>query len=264
MEAIAVIIFREGLEALLVVGIIIAFLNKSKLTHIKVYVWLALFFGIVIASVLAFALSVFIDGFIGEELQYNLSLMLLFTAIVLLTYMIFWVKNNSNLVEMHKKITLSNNQKLITFLLILTTTLRESLESALFIFALKMDEAVDIQAILTGIGIGLGGAFLLVYLLFKSSLKLPLKEFFKYSSYLLLFIIAGLVSLFIKGMQAYEYLPTLRAPLYDSSFLIANDSLVAKVLSTLVGYDATPSLLQFLGWSFSLLALFLLLRKQNV
>lgn len=264
MEAIAVIVFREGLEALLIVGFVLAFFNKSKLTHLKFYVWLALFLGVIFATALAFALTVFVDGFTSESLQYNLSLIFLLMAIVLLIYMIFWVKNNSDIVKMQKKISLSSNQKLITFFLIFITTMREALESALFIFALEMDRAINFQELIIGSAIGLGSASLFIYLLFRSSINLSIKAFFQYSSYFLVFIVAGLMGLFIKGMQSYDYLPMLYAPLYDSSFLIGNDSIVAKILGALVGYDATPSLLQFSGWSITLMTLFLLLRKRNV
>lgn len=264
MEAVFIIAFREGLEVFLVIGIVLAFLKKSHLERIARYVWSAVFLGIVTATVLAFVLRVVIDGFFSEDLQYNLSLVVLFIAIILLSYMVFWMKNNSDTASMHKKIALSSNQKLITFFIVFTATLREALESVLFIFALTMENQIESKEIFSGLVLGLGGSSLLVYLLFKRSLKLPLKTFFRYTSYFLIFIVAGLVSLFIKGLQAYEYLPTLYAPVYDSSFLLPNDSIYAKTLSTLAGYDATPSLLQLMGWCLYIFTLFLLLRKKNV
>jgi len=248
MEASFIIAFREGLEAFLVVGIILAFLEKSSLGYIKKYAWGGFVAGILSSFVLAFIFRVIVDGFESEDLQYNISLGVLALAIVLLTYMVFWMKNNSDTQAMHKKISLSNNQKIITFLIVFTAILREGLETVLFTLALMMDEEVSQNDVLAGLSLGLGVAGFFIYLLFKTSVKLPLKKFFTYSSYFIILIVAGLVSLFVKGLQAYEYIPTFVAPLYDSSFLLANDSMMGKVFGALVGYDAQPSLLQVVFW----------------
>ena len=128
-----------------------------------------------------------------------------------------------------------------------------------------LDEGATQNDVLSGLGLGLGVAGFFIYLLFKTSVKLPLKEFFTYSSYFIILIVAGLVSLFVKGLQAYEYIPTFIAPLYDSSFLLTNDSMIGKVFSALVGYDAQPSLLQLLFWlAYIGYITILLKRKKNV
>jgi len=265
MEAALVITFREGLEAFLVVGIILAFLEKSALSSVKKYAWGGFVLGILFSIILAFIFRVVVDGFESEDLQYNISLGVLAIAIVLLSYMVFWMKNNADTANMHKKISLSTNQKLITFLIVFTAILREGLETVLFTLALMMDEAVAPSEVITGLGIGLSLAGFFIYLLFKTSVKLPLKAFFKYSSYFIILIVAGLVSLFIKGMQAYEYIPTFKAPLYDISFLLSNDSIMGKVLGALIGYDAEPSLLQMVCWmTYILIIIFLYKRKKNV
>jgi len=207
MEASLIIAFREGMEAFLVLGIILAFLEKVNLQHFKSYAWGGFFLGIVASIILALIFTVVVDGFESEELQYNISLGVLLLAIILLTYMVFWMHNNADIANMQKKIELSNNQKWVTFLIVFTAILREGLETVLFTLALMMDGESTAVEVLSGLLIGLVASALLIWLLFKSSVKLPLKKFFEYSSYLILLIVAGLVSLFIKGMQAYEYLP---------------------------------------------------------
>jgi len=263
MEASLIIAFREGIEAFLVLGIILAFLEKTALNHIKKYAWSGFLAGVLASIVLAFVFRVIVDGFESEELQYQISLAVLFIAIILLSYMVFWMKNSSDIAKMHKKIELSYNQKLITFFIVFMAILREGLETVLFVSALMMDAEANSNEILAGLFIGLGISAAFIYLLFKTSLKLPLKQFFKYSSYFILLIVAGLVSLFIKGLQAYEYLPAIQAPLYDSSFLLSNDSIVGKIMSALVGYDATPSLLQIAGWAAYIFIVFILLRRKR-
>jgi len=265
MEASFIIAFREGLEAFLVVGIILAFLEKSSLKHIKKYAWGGFITGVLSSFVLAFIFRVVVDGFESEDLQYNISLMVLAVAIILLNYMVFWMKNNSDTKAMHKKISLSSNQKIITFFIVFTAILREGLETVLFILALMMDEDVTQNDALLGLASGLGVSAFIIYILFKTSIKLPLKQFFIYSSYFIILIVAGLVSLFIKGLQAYEYIPTFIAPLYDSNFLLTNDSMIGKIFGALIGYDAEPSLLQVVFWIVYIgIITILFKRKKNV
>ncbi len=260
MEASLIIAFREGMEAFLVLGIILAFIEKTNLQHFKIYAWGGFFSGIVASIALAVIFTVVVDGFESEDLQYNISLLVLLFAIVLLTYMVFWMQHNADIANMQKKIELSTNQKWVTFLIVFTAILREGLETVLFTLALMMDGESSTIGIIFGLLIGLLASAILIWLLFKSSVQLPLKKFFEYSSYLILLIVAGLVSLFIKGMQAYEYLPTYIAPLYDSSRILSNDSLLGRFLGILMGYDAIPSLLQVLGWVGYLLLIFTLIK----
>jgi len=256
MEAVLIVAFREGLEAFLVLGIILAFLEKTNLQNFKGYAWGGFSFGIVGSIVLAIIFTVVVDGFESEELQYNISLAVLLLAIILLTYMVFWMQHNADVANMQKKIELSTNQKWATFFIVFVAILREGLETVLFTLALVMDGERTTIEIISGLFIGLLLSALIIWLLFKSSIKLPLKKFFKYSSYLILLIVAGLVSLFIKGLQAYEYLPIYIKPFYDSSFILTNDSMLGRFLGILMGYDAKPSLLQVLGWVGYLLLIF--------
>jgi len=260
MEAALIIAFREGMEAFLILGIILAFLEKTNLQKFKSYAWGGFFLGVLVSFILAVIFTVVVDGFESEDLQYNISLAVLLFAIVLLTYMVFWMQNNADTANMQKQIKLSSNQKWLTFFIVFTAILREGLETVLFTLALMMEAESTTGEILSGLVLGLVASAVIIWVLFKSSVKLPLKAFFKYSSYLILLIVAGLVSLFIKGMQAYEYLPTYTKPVYDSSFMLSNDSALGKFLGILMGYDATPSLLQVLGWLGYLLLIVIIIK----
>ena len=245
MEASFLIAFREGLEAFLILGLILAFLTKSGLDKFKVWAWSGAILGVASSISLAVVFTIFIDGFESEEIQYIISLAVLVAAIVLLTYMVFWMQHNAHVANMREKITLSTNQKWMIFFIVFTAILREGLETVLFMFALDIDEGRELLLGLVG-GLALSAG--IIWLVLKSSKKLPLKPFFKYSSYLILLIVAGLVSMLVKGLQMAEYIPTFIKPLYDSSAMVANDSTAGKILGVLMGYDATPSLLQVVAW----------------
>lgn len=260
MEAAFVIAFREGMEAFLVLGIILAFLEKTDLAHFKRYAWAGFVAGVIASFVLAVIFTVVVDGFESEDLQYNLSLLVLLVAIVLLTYMVFWMQHNSELTVMKKRIELSSNQKWVSFFIVFTAIFREGLETVLFSLALIMDGETTSSDVMMGLAAGLLVSGIIIWSLFRTSIKLPLKKFFTYSSYLILLIVAGLVSLLVKGLQAYEYIPIYLAPLYDSSFLLSNDSMVGRFFGILMGYDASPSLLQVLAWVLYLLAVLSLIK----
>ncbi|MFK5975042.1 MAG: FTR1 family protein [Sulfurovum sp.] len=265
MEAIIIIALREGLEAFLILGIVLAFLEKTALQSLIKYVWSAFFLGILLSFILGFILTVIINGFESADLQYNISLVVLFIAIILLTYMLFWMREHSEIENIKRKILTSNKQSWITFFIVFTAILREGLETVLFVLALMIDGQTSLDDVILGLSIGLSLSALIIYIFFKAFIKVPLQKFFQYSSYLILLIVAGLVGLFIKGLQAYAYLPTLQAQLYDISFFVSNTSILGKILAVLMGYDATPSLLQFLGWSgyILLLSLFLFKKKNH-
>ena len=256
MEAALVISFREGLEAFLVLGIILEFLDKTHLQRYKGVAWSGFWAGIVASVVLAVVFVVVVDGFESEELQYDIGLGVLLLAIVLLTYMVFWMQHNADMANMKLKIELSTNQKLATFLIVFTAIFREGLETVVFTLALAMDGASTTGEIWTGLIVGLVASALIIWLMVKGVKRLPLKAFFTYSSYFILLIVAGLVSLFIKGIQAAEYIPYFKAPLFDISNILSNSSWLGKFLGILVGYDAMPSLLQVVGWVGYMLLIF--------
>ena len=264
MEAALIIAFREGLEAFLVLGIILAFLSKTHLDRYKKVAWAGFWMGIISSVILAVIFTVVVDGFESEELQYDIGLGVLLFAIILLTYMVFWMQHNAILSTMQRKIELSTNQKLATFLIVFSAIFREGLETVVFTLALAMDGESTPQQIWTGLVIGLSASALIIWLMMKGTKRIPLKQFFKYSSYFIMLIVAGLVSLFIKGLQAAEYLPYYKLPLYDISHLLSNDSWLGKFLGILMGYDAMPSLLQVVGWIGYLLLIivFMKIRKK--
>jgi len=247
MEVAFIIAFREGMEAFLIVGITLGFLKKLALERLTIYLWSGVGLGLLSSVVLGFVLSVVIDGFESEALQYNISLIVLAIAIVLLSYMIFWMQSSFGEGALAHKMQRASNHKVVIFLLIFSAIFREGLETVIFSFALMMNGS-EVQ----DVSLGLLGGFILsaiiIGLLFKSSINLPIKQFFRYSSYLIMLIVAGLVALLIKGMQAYAYLPIFIAPLYDISGILSNDSMVGKFLAIFMGYDAMPSLLQFASW----------------
>ena len=264
MEASFFLSLREGLEAFLIVGILLAILDKLKLQYAKKYVWLGLVFGLITSAIVSFIFIVIIDGFESEDLKYITTLGILMFAILMLSYMIFWVHKSSISNDLQQKIELSANQKFAVFSIIFFAVLREGFELILLILAISSNLQTSNLNTTIWTVLGLVTSAMLIYTMFASSKKLSIKQIFKYSTYSIIIITAGLVSLLIRGLQAKDYIVTFIDPIYDTSFLVTNSSSTGQILGALIGYDATPSLLQVVVFVGYILAALLFTRKKNV
>lgn len=264
MEAAFFLAFREGLEAFLIVGILLSILDKLNLQKEKKFVWFGLLVGLIASAILAFIFIVAIDGFESEEIRYAVTLGILAFAIVMLSYILFWVHNNKIKDHLHRQIEFSLNQKLTIFGVIFFAVLREGFELVMFIMALSSNFNFSANSTAIWTTLGLMASAVLVYLIFATSKQLNLKQVFNYSSFMILIITAGLLSLLVRGLQAKDYLGVIINPLYDTSSIVTNDSTLGQIMGALIGYDATPSLLQvgaFVGYI--LFVGYLLFRKSR-
>lgn len=246
MSAAFVIAFREGLEAFLILGIVLSILDKAQLNSDKKFAWFGLFLGFVASLIMTFVFMVLIDGFEKEDIQYQVSLVILLFAIIMLTSMLFWIENNDIRKNIENKIILSTNQKLVIISLIFFAILREGFELVVFLFALSSNLDFDSNQASYGTLLGLSSSALLIYVAFVYTKVINIKKVFQYSSIAIMLITAGLCSLLIRGLQAKDYMSSYIDPLYDISHIMSNNSIVGQFAAALVGYDATPSLLQVL------------------
>ncbi|MEM6252231.1 MAG: FTR1 family protein [Cyanobacteria bacterium P01_D01_bin.156] len=197
----AVVTLREGVEAALVVGIVLACLNKAGQTELNRWV-----LGGVLAGVLGSAL---IGSFLGlgiQQLQYAMPnaqqllkpiLGILFgsIAIVMLSWMLLWMTRQARLLktEIGNSVTdalSSEAAGLSIFSLVCIAVLREGFEAVLFLFT---QQSQPLATSLLGVFVGLLGAVLVGFSLFRWGVRIDLKLFFQVMGVLLLLIIAGLV-----------------------------------------------------------------------
>jgi high-affinity iron transporter len=135
--------------------------------------------------------------------------------------------------------------------------LREGIELALFLSAAAF--ASSEKDTLVGALLGLAGAAFIGYAIYASTTRLNLRLFFNVTSVLLLVVGAGLFSLGIHEFQEAGILPTLNAHLYNVNNLLNESSTVGDLLHALIGYNASPSLVEFMGylayWGFALVGI---------
>lgn len=238
-----IITSRETLEAALVAGIVLAFLNKTGNSRHAKFVWLGVGAGVLLSVILAFVFEKYLGGFTGRVEEIYEGVMMIVAA-GLLTWMILWMlkqrsslrANLENKVEGHVK----ENHPWSLFLLVFVGVAREGIETVIFLKAALLQS--DGGNVLLGGFVGIIGAIVLAYILFKGAAKIPLKKFFTATSVLLILFAAGL---FAHGVHEFEeagILPVLVEHVWDINWLINEKSVFGEFLKGLFGYNGNPSL----------------------
>ena len=249
MLAAALITFREGLEAALIVGIVLGYLVRIGQTRQLRYAWAGVFAAVLVSVVATLGLQV-----VGASLEdpyeqiFEGSMMLL--AVVILTWMIFWMRYQGRFMkrelEHQVQSTLATGATLGIFGLAFVAVFREGIETALFLSASAF--ASDAAVTWMGSIIGLGLAIAAGYAVYVMSVRLDLKMFFDVTSVLLLIFAAGLFAHALHEFQEIGWLPILTQQAWNLQNVLANDSTLGSVLRALVGYNDSPTMLEVVGY----------------
>lgn len=197
-----VITLREGVEAALVVGIVLACLHQSGQRQFYPWVYQGIGGGIVASVLVGFLLAGIFQGVETYESPYTpvlkSVLATLFTAmaVVMLTWMLLWMTQQAKSLkrdlegEIHQALNQGDDVGRSVFLVVFIAVLREGFETVLFV--VSQFQKGD-QNLFWGLGLGLGSAFLIGYLFFNLGVKINLKQFFQIMGGLILLILGGLV-----------------------------------------------------------------------
>jgi high-affinity iron transporter len=241
---------REGLEAALVLGIVLGALRQMRRLDLSAAVW----FGAGSAALLSLVSAVLLTGF-GLELKdpaeaiFEAITMLLAAGI--LTWMIFCMSQRTR----HLKNDLesgvqkaSRTGKWSLFGLAFLTVLREGVELALFLTAAAFSSSAR-QTIL-GALFGLATAALLGWSLFATTVRLDLRRFFQVTGILLIFFAAGLVAHSLHEFVELGWVPSVIEHVWNLNPILSDQSTLGQVLATLFGYNGSPSLTEVLAYAF--------------
>ena len=252
-----IITFRETLEAALVVGIVLSYLVKTQRTQHNNVVYFGVASAIVASVIGAFLFNVLAGGFEGRAEQIFEGVAMFF-AVIMLTYMILWMMNQKHIAtELHEKveIELKEQHKVGLFLLVFASVLREGIETVIFLGATTFVSAG--QNNILGALLGIATVIVIAYFIFIAGKKIDIKIFFNVTSVFLVLFAAGLVSSSIHEFQEAEILPETIEHVWDlnpqvnidGTFpLMHQKGFIGSMLHSLIGYDASPSLLQVIGY----------------
>lgn len=239
------IALREGLEAFLIVGILISYLFKINQKRYIKHVIFGAALAIVLSIGLAYLFELIFGGFEGKiEKIFEGIVMLL--AVIVLTYMIFWMnkqaKNIKSDIEVSVEKAIDKGKVFSLFFLGFIIVFREGIETVLFFRAISFQTGAR-ELVIGGV-IGIISSIVIALIFFISTLKINLSLFFKITGIFILLIAAGLLSASIHEFQEAKLLPVIWDNVYDLSKVINQDSITGGILKSLFGYNASPSLLE--------------------
>jgi len=258
MTAAYLITFREGLEAALIVGILLSCARVLKFNKAQFYIWGGVFLGLVLSLIFAWMFNAVVGGFEGSVEKIYEGL-LMFGAAVLITHLIVWMKHRGKEIhlELNKKIEQSVKTGTLWTLaaIAMMSVVREGVETVIFFQALMAQASGEVPIVSALLGVL--SAVLLAVVIFYSTKKVPVKSFFQYTAYFLVLIAAGLLAHGVVELQGAGWLPTFIKPLYDISVIVPESEGFGALLKAGFGYDANPSLIAVVTYG---LYLFFMLR----
>jgi high-affinity iron transporter len=244
------LVFREVLEAALIVSIVCA--ATRGVPHRGKWVSFGVAGGVVgaiIVALFADAISQAVSG-IGQEL-FNATVLL--AAVVMIAWHAIWMSSHGKELATQMKSVGSEVQsgsRPLSALLIVVAiaVLREGSEVVLFLYGQAASGASPV-AIAGGIALGVVSGVAVGFLLYFGLLGIPMRYFFSATNWLMLLLAAGLASQAAGFLIQADVLPAFGNRVWDTSFLLTNTSLVGKTLHTLIGYDAQPAGMQLLFYA---------------
>jgi len=254
---------RETLEASLVVGIVLAYLNKTNNQNYKKTVYYGIVFGILASILSAFVFTIFAGGFEGKTEKIFEGATMLIGAF-LLTTMIFWMMQQRHIakeiegkVEKHLMAAEPLFSHLGIFMLIFIAVIREGIETVIFLNAINYASGINFL----GGSLGVIAAIIVGYLFFVSAKKINMKKLFNISSILLVLFAAGLVAHGTHEFEEAGLVSGIISPLFDINHALNEKGIVGGFLKGLFGYNGNPSLLEVIAYVSYLGIIFYLYRR---
>ncbi len=250
MAASLVITLREGLEASLIIAIILAYLVRVGARGRAPAVWWGVLAAAAASAVLGAAIWATVGALAGRaEDLFEGGAMLLAAGV--LTYMVVWMRHQAATaradVQGQVAAALRSGSGVALYGLAFVAVAREGVETVLFLFAAT--RASSPLESLVGGGLGVAVAAALGYGVYAGSRRLNLRAFFEVSGLLLIFFAAGLLAHGVHELQEAAVLPVLVEHVWNVNWLLDEDSELGSLLEALLGYDGNPSLLEVLSYA---------------
>jgi high-affinity iron transporter len=240
---------REGLEAAIVVGILVAYLVKTDRRDKLPAIWIGV--GLAIGVSLAFgAILTYGSSSMSFEAQEAFGGFMSILAVSFVTWMIFWMRKAARSMkgELHGKIDAA--MALGPVALAVTAAIavgREGLETALFLWTNIQATGSSAQPI-TGAVLGLATAVVLGYLIYRRAVAINLARFFTITGALLIVVAAGVLAYGVHDLQEAGILPGLNNTAFDISSWYSASSWYGTLLKGLFNFSPNPTVLEVVVW----------------
>jgi high-affinity iron transporter len=248
MLATLVIFLREGVEASMIIAILLAYLNRiGRRDHFR-----DVFLGVGAALILATAGGAVayetISSYDGSRAQTIFETVTYLLAAAVLTYMTFWMRKHARSLSKELRArtdaALDGRARWGLGLLAFQAVGREGLETVIFTLAIIFSTST--AGALSGAAIGLAIGLAISFVIYRLGHKLNLAKFFTVIGVLLMVFAAGLLADSVQNLQQLGWLPVLSSPMWHSTSLLSQSSALGDVLHSFFGYSDAPTPLQLL------------------
>lgn len=242
----AVIVFRETLEAALLIGILGAATRGLAGRNL----WLSIgIVGGLLGSLVVASLTETIANLAQGAGQELFNAAILGIAVLMLSWHNIWMAAHGRQMAAQAKslgIAVADGRRELSAVAILITlaVLREGSETALFLYGLAASGENAQFSFVTGALLGLAGGAGVGWLVYAGLARIPIRQFFSVTSLLILFLAAGMSSQMARYLIQGDVISPLISPLWDTSFLLPMDSFIGNLMHLLTGYEARPSGMQ--------------------
>jgi len=262
---------REGLEAALIIGIVLGAVNKIRRNDLAPAVWLGTLSAVIVSILTAVMLTSFGMSLEATAEQIFEGITMLIAAGIL-TWMIFWMSKQARFLKSELEAGVNkaaaSTGKRAMFWLAFVAVVREGVELAFFITAAffagdQSQVTSNIIQTLAGTILGLGTAALLGWTLFATTVRLDLRRFFQVTGILLILFAAGLVAHGVHEFNEVGWIPAVVEQVWDMNVVLDETSLLGQLLRTLFGYNGNPSLTEMIAYFAYLIVVSIFWRRDN-
>ena len=240
---------REGLEAALIVAILVAYLVRTGNGHAVRRVWLGVAAALVVSILIGIVL-VLIDESLGETVEPAFAGTMSLIAVGLITWMIFWMATRAKGISAHlhgeMDRALATSTVAVAFVAFVAVV-REGAETALFLWA-GINSAGSTVAPLLGALLGLATAVAIGFVVYRGAVRLNLGRLFTWTGAALVIVAGGVLRYAIHEFQEIGWLPGADNVAIDVSGTFAPDGVPATMVRALVNLTPTMTWLEVIVW----------------
>lgn len=264
MLSATIVVFREALEIAMILGIVLAATRGlPKRTSWVAAGLLAGLCGAGLVALCAETISAAAEG-MGQEL-FNAGI--LFMAALVIGWTAVWMQTHARqmsaqLRNMGKQVLDGDLPHYTLAVVVGLAMLRETSEIVLFVYGM-LASGQSPSTVMAGTSLGLVLGSALGLMLYFGLMKMPARYALRVTSWLLILLVAGLSAQGAMFLSAAGYYPNFSEPVWDSSWLLSENSMVGRVLHVLVGYSEQPTQMYLIFYTITLLLLAGLIRRAN-
>ncbi|MDZ8223439.1 iron uptake transporter permease EfeU [Nostoc sp. ChiVER01] len=257
------IMFREGVEAALVVGIIASYLKQTGRTHLMKSVWIGIALATFFCLVAAIVLQINSQDFPQQE-QELFAAIISIVAVGVLTWMVFWMRRAARSIkgelqsQIETAIQSGDKWGLALVGMAFFAVLREGLETVVFLLA-TFQQNLGIQAPV-GALFGYAAAVAVGIGIYQGGIRINLRRFFKWTGAFIILVAAGLLSSGVRAFHEAGVWNLLQTVVFDASGVLPNNGFIGSLLVGFFGYNDAPTVseaIAYFGYLIPTMLLFL-------